>query len=87
MISFPETSSVLTLKPATLDDVGSCTCFASGVGTQDSEEIVISGDGNYFAPNSYHSYFYIYAFLDISALQIVDGLFIRSYFIPHVHII
>jgi len=38
--------SKLILKPAKLEDVGSCICIANGVGTQDSAEITVGGDEN-----------------------------------------
>jgi hypothetical protein len=40
-----KTGSRLIIKKATADMAGSCTCFVKGVGSQDSAEIKIVGEG------------------------------------------
>lgn len=41
-----KTMNRLTIKSATLEDVGTCTCYANGIGTYDTADIEISGEEN-----------------------------------------
>jgi len=41
-----KTANRLTIKSATLDHIGTCTCFANGIGTYDTADIEISGEEN-----------------------------------------